>query len=314
MRSRFAEPCVSLNTACAASTNAIGYAADLIRDGRIDVALVGGADELSISNFAGFGSLEALSPDACRPFSGDRAGLSLGEGGAMLLLASSDVADDAGVAPLGEVLGYGLSADGYHAVAPSPDGEGAARAISAALAMSGVVPSRVSYVNAHGTATQRNDSAETNAIHTVFEGRAFSVPVSSTKSMIGHLLGAAGAAEAIVTLHALREEVVPPTAGLRTPDPECDLDYVPDSGRAFKVMSPSLTASPSVVPMRASSSALSSSGVQPPDPKPDRVAITGLATIIGGDEPCAGNSGAGQAPSRRSAAGSSRDTNDGSTV
>ncbi len=229
----FRGPSTSINTACAAGTNVIGYGADLIREGHADAVLVGGSDELAEVNFAGFGALEALSPEPCSPYSRDRLGLNLGEGAGMLVLARSDLAELYGVAVLAEVRGYGLSADGFHPVAPSPDGEGAARAMRAALHAAGVTAADIAYVNGHGTGTERNDAAETRALHAALGGDASRVLVSSTKSMIGHLLGAAGAVEAIVTIRALREQIAPPTANYATPDPECDLDYVPNVARRF---------------------------------------------------------------------------------
>jgi len=230
----FKGPCMSLNTACASGTNAIGYGADLIRCGHADAVLVGGSDELTEMNYAGFGALEALSPKPCTPYSRDRLGLTLGEGAAMLVLAREELALRYEIGVLAEVRGYGLSADGYHPVAPNPEGEGAARAIRAALGAAAVSPADVAYVNGHGTGTDRNDSAETRAIRNALKVDASRVLVSSTKSMIGHLLGAAGAVEAIVTIKALQEQLAPPTANYEAPDPECDLDYVPNRARRFE--------------------------------------------------------------------------------
>ncbi|MEJ3743465.1 beta-ketoacyl-[acyl-carrier-protein] synthase family protein [Actinomycetes bacterium KLBMP 9797] len=223
-----AGPVLSVNTACAAGANAIGWAADLIRLGKADVMLAGGADALSDVLFAGFNALEALSPEPARPYSKGRQGLSLGEGAAFLLLAREDLA---GAAPIAWIGGYGLSADGYHPTAPRPDGSGAARAIRDALRAAGVAADEVGYVNGHGTGTDKNDPAETRAIRGALGPAADRIAVSSTKSMIGHLLGAAGAAEALVTAQALAEQVAPPTASYLGPDPECDLDYVPETAR-----------------------------------------------------------------------------------
>ncbi|MDP9073154.1 MAG: beta-ketoacyl-[acyl-carrier-protein] synthase family protein, partial [Actinomycetota bacterium] len=196
-------PVVAIDTACAGGANAVGYAADLIRLGHADAALAGGSEVLSDLTFAGFSSVEALAPDPAAPYSLSRRGLSLGEGSAMLVLVRADLGQRLGVRPLAEVLGYGLSADGYHPTAPEPSGEGAARAIAAALDASGVGPGDVAYVNGHGTGTPKNDVAETRAIRRALGPAADRVAVSSTKSMIGHMLGAAGATEATVTALAL---------------------------------------------------------------------------------------------------------------
>ncbi len=227
-------PCLSVNTACAAGANAVGYAADLIRGGHADAVLAGGSDALSDIVFAGFNALESLSPRPAAPYCRDRTGLSLGEGSGMVVLIAADVAAQLGIAARAEVLGYGLSADGYHATAPHPDGEGAARAIADALGAAGVTPAEVSYVNGHGTGTPKNDVAETRANRSALGDAADRALLSSTKSMIGHLLGAAGAVEGIVTVRALEEQIAPPTANYRTRDPDCDLDYVPNRARPLK--------------------------------------------------------------------------------
>jgi 3-oxoacyl-[acyl-carrier-protein] synthase II len=235
-------PVLSVNTACAAGAHALGQAADLIRGGRADVVLAGGTDAFCDVLFSGFNSLESLSPAPAKPYSRDRTGLSLGEGAGMLLLVADEVVERADAVPAGdggarprvraELLGYGTSADGYHATAPHPEGEGAARAIAAALLEAGVDPSQVAYVNTHGTGTAKNDVAETRANRRALgEDAARRAALSSTKSMIGHLLGAAGAVEGIVTVRALEEQVAPPTAGYTEPDPECDLDYTPNQAR-----------------------------------------------------------------------------------
>src|SRR5439155_479843 len=221
-------PVLSIDTACAAGANAIGYAAELVRTGQADAVLTGGSDALSDVLFAGFNSLESLSPAPAAPYSKDRSGLSLGEGSGMLVLVREDLAREAGLPILAEVMSYALSADGYHATAPHPEGEGAARAIKAALAAGGIKPEEVRYVNGHGTGTAKNDPAETAATKVGLGDAARNVAVSSTKSMIGHLLGAAGAVENIVTVQALVHQIVPPTANFTEPDPECDLDYTPN--------------------------------------------------------------------------------------
>ncbi|MEU8897223.1 beta-ketoacyl-[acyl-carrier-protein] synthase family protein [Nocardia sp. NPDC048505] len=219
-------PTLTVNTACAAGANAIGYAADLIAFGRADIVLAGGTDALSDVAYAGFNSLGSLSPTPAAPYQDKRTGLSLGEGSGMLVLARADLVAAADIEPLCEVRGYGLSADGYHPTAPRPDGTGAARAMRAAMEWSGLGDDEIGYINSHGTGTPRNDSAEAKATRLALRAAADSVPVSSSKSMIGHLLGAAGAVEAIITVGALRNGVLPPTANLVVPDPECRLDHI----------------------------------------------------------------------------------------
>ncbi|MCT1602225.1 beta-ketoacyl-[acyl-carrier-protein] synthase family protein [Kocuria sp. p3-SID1433] len=220
-------PVLSLNTACAAGANAVGYAAELIADGRADAVLTGGTDALSDVLFAGFNSLESLSPEPAKPYSADRQGLSLGEGAAMMVLVREDLAEQLGLEVLAQFAGLGLSADGYHPTAPEPEGRGAARAIQEALRQAGVSASEVGYLNSHGTGTAKNDPAETAAMRRALGEDLDQIRVSSTKSMIGHLLGAAGASEAMVTVKALQTQTAPPTAGLVTPDPVCDLRHVP---------------------------------------------------------------------------------------
>jgi 3-oxoacyl-[acyl-carrier-protein] synthase II len=229
-------PALSVDTACAASANAIGYGAELIRLGQADAVLTGGSDAFSDILIAGFNSLESLSPEPAAPYSIDRKGLSLGEGSGMLVLMREDVAREQGAPILAEIAGYGLSADGYHPTAPHPEGKGAARAIQTGLRQAGISPDQVDYVNSHGTGTAKNDTAETAATKAgLGEEAAHNVAVSSTKSMIGHLLGGAGAAEAIVTVKAIEDQVAPPTANFTEPDPECDLDYVPNEAREMKI-------------------------------------------------------------------------------
>lgn len=230
----FAGPVLAVNTACASGANAIGLAADLVRTGRADVVLAGGTDALSDIVFAGFSALEALSPVPAAPYAGNRQGLSLGEGSGMVLLMSRTVANAHRLPVIAEVAGYGLSADGYHTTAPRPDGSGAARAITAALLSAGVTAAQVGYINGHGTGTPKNDPAESKAIALALGDQARRIAVSSTKSMIGHLLGAAGAVEAIVTIGALTEQIAPPTAGYEFPDPECPLDYVPNNSAPLR--------------------------------------------------------------------------------
>jgi 3-oxoacyl-[acyl-carrier-protein] synthase II len=274
-------PALSVDTACAASANAIGYASALIREGQADAVLAGGCDAFSDILVAGFNSLESLSPEPAAPYSVDRKGLSLGEGAGMLVLMSEEAAREHGAPVLAEIVGYGLSADGYHPTAPHPEGKGAARAIKTALRQAGVSPDEVNYVNSHGTGTAKNDPAETAATKAgLGEEAAYKTAVSSTKSMIGHLLGGAGAAEAIVTVKALEDQVIPPTANFTEPDPECDLDYVPNQAREARVdiaLSNNFAfggANASVLFARAGAR-----DAPPPEAPHDRVVVTGLAAL-----------------------------------
>jgi 3-oxoacyl-[acyl-carrier-protein] synthase II len=274
-------PVLSVDTACAASANAIGYAAELIRNGQADAVLTGGADAFSDILYAGFNSLESLSPEPAAPYSRDRKGLSLGEGSGMLVLMREDVAAAQGAPVLAEILGYGLSADGYHPTAPHPEGRGAARAIQTALAQGGVAPDEVRYVNSHGTGTPKNDPAETAATKVgLGEEAAHRAAVSSTKSMIGHLLGGAGAIEAISTVKTLEQQFAPPTAGYTEPDPECDLDYITEGPRAMEIdiaVSNNFAfggANASIVFARAGARPQG-----PATPRLDRVVITGLGAL-----------------------------------
>ncbi|HEY7468031.1 MAG TPA: beta-ketoacyl-ACP synthase II [Acidimicrobiia bacterium] len=225
-------------TACSASANAIGDGAELIRRGAADVVVAGGA-EASITTFgiATFAQARALSTrnddpaGASRPFDAERDGFVMGEGGAALVMEDLDHAQERGAEIVAEVTGYGMSADAYHITLPRPGGTGAARAMANAMADAGLSPGQIGYVNAHGTSTEANDSTETAAIRIALGEAAHSTPVSSTKSMTGHLLGGAGAVEAVACIMALRDQVLPPTINYRTPDPECDLDYVPNVKR-----------------------------------------------------------------------------------
>lgn len=226
-------PSVGVVTACAASAHAIGIAWGWVKAGLVDWALAGGAESVLIPLvFAAFDRMGALSrnPDpqtASRPFDAQRDGFVIGEGAGILLLESEEHARARGAAPLAELAGFGQSSDAFHITAPPEDGEGARRAMEGALASAGLVPEEIDYINAHGTSTPLNDRAETAAIKALLGKRAYEVPVSSTKSQIGHLLGAAGAVEAGAALFALVEGLLPATATWRSRDPECDLDYVP---------------------------------------------------------------------------------------
>jgi 3-oxoacyl-[acyl-carrier-protein] synthase II len=237
-----AGPSTCAVTACAASANAIGDAAEIIRRGVTDVMVTGGM-EAAVTAFGmgAFGSMKALStrnddPErASRPFDKERDGFLLGEGAGSLILESLGHATERGAHIYGEVAGYGMSADSYHITLPRPGGGGAARAMQGALDDAGVDPSVVGYINAHGTSTPANDATETMAIKTVFGDHANQLPISSTKSMTGHMLGGAGAVEAVAALKALATGMVPPTINYETPDPECDLDYVPNEAREVKL-------------------------------------------------------------------------------
>ncbi|MER5740966.1 beta-ketoacyl-[acyl-carrier-protein] synthase family protein [Streptomyces sp. NPDC002262] len=274
-------PVVSVNTACASGAHAVAHALETIRAGRADAMLVGGTDAFTETAFAGFSSLESLSRTPAAPYSRDRDGLSLGEGSGMLVLVEESVARAAGATVLADVLGYGLSSDGHHATAPHPDGEGAARAIRAALDTSGLTADDVSYINGHGTGTPKNDSAESNAVRAALGASARNVALSSTKSMIGHLLGAAGAVEAITTIAALREQTAPPTAGFTAPDPRCGLDAVPGRARP-RVMDTALSNNFAFAGANATL-ALGRPGVPRPNrptaPWDERVVITAVGAL-----------------------------------
>ena len=228
-------------SACATGTSSIGEAFLKIRDGYQDIMLAGGA-EASITpiGVAGFTNLTALSqnPDpkkASRPFDKNRDGFVMGDGAGVLMLEELEHALKRGAKIYGEIVGFGSSSDAYHITAPCPDGSGAAKAIKYALEDAGITAGDVDYINAHGTSTHANDSGETAAIKLAFGDKAKKVAISSTKSMTGHLLGAAGAIEAIACVKATEENFVPPTVNYETPDEECDLDYVPNEGRSMNV-------------------------------------------------------------------------------
>ncbi len=224
-------PRATIATACSSSATAIGYGLDSIRSGEVDIAIAGGSESLSEVTFGGFNSLRSVDEGYCRPFDLNRKGLSLGEGAAFLILEEEERARRRGSKVHAEIRGYGLSGDGQHMTAPDPEGKGAARAMRQALQDGGINPEEIDYINAHGTATPANDAAETKAIKKLLGARARKVPVSSSKSMIGHCLGAAGALEAVATVLAVRDDRIPPTIHYQTPDPECDLDYVPNQAR-----------------------------------------------------------------------------------
>lgn len=235
----FKGPCHTTVTACASGTDAIGAAFNAIRFGQVDVALSGGTEAaITKLSVAGFCRLQALATKyndtpqiASRPFDKERDGFVMGEGAGMLVLESLSHAKARKAVILGEIAGYSMTCDAFHVTAPNPDGEGAARAMKAALEMAGIKPEEVDYINAHGTSTAANDSMETKAIKSVFGSHAYNLKVSSTKSMTSHLIAAAGAVEAIVCMLAIRDQYFPCTLNLTNIDSECDLDYVPNQGR-----------------------------------------------------------------------------------
>ncbi|MBM4245578.1 MAG: beta-ketoacyl-ACP synthase II [Deltaproteobacteria bacterium] len=226
-------------SACASGAHGVGEAFRLVRDGYLDAALAGGAEAaVTPLGVAGFGVMRALStrndePErASRPFDRDRDGFVIGEGAAILVLEEMQSALARGATIVAEVIGYGANSDAFHITQPAPEGGGAAECMRLALADAGVAPAEVGYVNAHGTSTEHNDANETLAIKHVFGEHAARLAVSSTKSMTGHLLGAAGGLEAVYAALALREQMLPPTINYESPDPACDLDYVPNRARA----------------------------------------------------------------------------------
>jgi len=231
-------PNMAIVTACATGTNAVGEATELIRRGQADVMLAGGSEAAIVPiAMAGLSVMSALSTRnddpqrASRPFDLHRDGFVMGEGAAILLLESEEHAQARGASILAEVTGYGTTNDAYHISAPAENGAGAAICMRNALQHANLTPRDIQYINAHGTGTLLNDKSETAAIKTVFDEQAYQIPVSSTKSMTGHLLGASGALEALICTLAIRDQIIPPTINYETPDPECDLDYTPNSCR-----------------------------------------------------------------------------------
>ena len=229
-------------SACSSGADAVGNAFELVRRGTAEIALTGGAEAaICPIGVAGFNACRALSKRndepgrASRPFDAGRDGFVLGEGAGVLVLESAESAADRGVEPIGEIVGYGSTADAHHITQPAPGGEGGARAMKAALEQAGLQPGDVDYVNAHGTSTPLNDKYETMAMKAVFHERAYEVPISSTKSMTGHLLGAGGSLEAGITVLAIRDGALPPTINLEESDPDCDLDYTPNRARESAV-------------------------------------------------------------------------------
>jgi nodulation protein E len=227
-------PTYTVSTACSSANHAIGQAFWMVRNGMVRLAIAGGSEAVfSLGFLKAWEAMRVVSPDTCRPFSKDRRGLILGEGGAMLVLERLEEARARGAKIYGEIIGFGMSSDAFHITQPAPHGP--ARAMRAAIADAGLQPEDIGYINAHGTATQANDATETAAIRKVFGAYAERLAVSSTKSMHGHTLGAAGAIEAVATLLALCHGVLPPTANFTEPDPACDLDVIPNQARQKQV-------------------------------------------------------------------------------
>jgi 3-oxoacyl-[acyl-carrier-protein] synthase II len=235
-------PNLAVATACATGSHAIGDAFKIIQRGDADAMIAGGAEAVIIPlGVGGFNAMKALStrndePEkASRPFDIERDGFVMGEGAGIVILESFESAVTRGAKIYAEIIGYGATADAYHITAPSPGGEGAARCMKMTLHDAGVNPTEVNYINAHGTSTKFGDEIETSAIKIVFGEYAYKIAVSSTKSMTGHLLGAAGGVEAIITILSIYDDIVPPTINLDNPDPECDLDYAPHKSRKMSV-------------------------------------------------------------------------------
>ena len=227
-------PTYTVSTACSSANHAIGQAFRLVRDGEADVAMTGGSEAMfTIGMLKAWEAMRVIAPDTCRPFSKDRRGMILGEGGAMMVLEPMDAAKARGAKIFAEICGFGMTADAHHLTQPAVHGP--ARAMRGALREAGLEPEAIGYINAHGTGTPGNDPVESSAIREVFGAHADKIGVSSTKSMHGHALGAAGALEAIATILALYHGVLPPTANFNERDPECDLDYIPNQPRALRV-------------------------------------------------------------------------------
>jgi nodulation protein E len=231
---RLSGPTYTVSTACSSSNHAIGQAFRLVRDGDAEMAVTGGSEApFTIGLLKAWEAMRVIAPDTCRPFSKDRRGMVLGEGGAMMILEPFEAAKARGAKIYAEICGSGMSSDAHHLTQPTVDGP--ARAMRAALRDAGLQPEQIGYINAHGTGTPGNDPTETRAIREVFGAHADKIAVSSTKSLHGHALGAAGALEAIATILALNRGILPPTANYNERDPECDLDYIPNEPRAARV-------------------------------------------------------------------------------
>lgn len=242
IRFGFQGPTTTVATACASANQSIGDGFHMVRRGLADLMIVGGSEAAVVATaIAGFARMQALSTrnddpaSASRPWDVARDGFVMSEGGAALVIESVEHAERRGATPLARLVGYGLSSDGYHMTAPMPEGDGAVMAMQHALSDAGLEPHQVDYVNAHGTSTPLGDRAETTAIKRVFGSHASRLAISSTKSQIGHLLGASGAVELVACVEALRRQIAPPTINLETPDEGCDLDYVPQQARPMKL-------------------------------------------------------------------------------
>lgn len=229
-------------SACSSSSDAVGEAYELIKRGDTQAMITGGSEAaITPMGLAGFQAAGALSSrndnpkEASRPFDAERDGFVMGEGAAIMVLENLAFAQERGAKIIAEVIGYGASSDAFHITQPDEDGEGGAKAMRLAIRKAGMQPSEIDYINAHGTSTRLNDKIETLCIKRVFGDDAYKIPISSTKSMLGHLLGTAGAIEAIITVLTIQHGVIPPTINLTHPDPECDLDYVPNTARPAKV-------------------------------------------------------------------------------
>jgi 3-oxoacyl-[acyl-carrier-protein] synthase II len=231
----FSGPKFTITTACSSSATAIGYGADLIRSGKSKAVLCGGSEALTELTFGGFNSLKAMDPSPCKPFDRKRAGMSLGEGAGILILEDFDEAEQRGAKILAEFLGYGIGGEAYHITAPEPTGMNEARIMKEALEESGIASTEVDYINAHGTGTPLNDKVETLSIKNAFGERAYSIPISSIKSSVGHCLGAAGAIEGIASILSIVHQFIPPTLSHKEGDEDCDLDYVPGKAREKEV-------------------------------------------------------------------------------
>jgi nodulation protein E len=227
-------PTYTVSTACSSANHAIGQAFRLVRDGEVDLAVTGGSEApFAIGHLKAWEAMRVIAPDTCRPFSKDRRGMILGEGGAMMILEPMESARARGARIYAEICGFGMSSDAHHLTQPTV--EGPSRAMRGALRLANMAPEEVGYINAHGTGTPGNDPVESRAIREVFGAHADKLAVSSTKSMHGHALGAAGALEAIATVLALHYGILPPTANYNERDPECDLDYIPNQPRTQQV-------------------------------------------------------------------------------
>lgn len=235
-------PNTCMATACAAGNHSIGEAFRLIQRGDMDIGFCGGVEAvIRPSGLAGFASMKAISsrndePErASRPFDAERDGFVMGEGGGVLILEEMERAKKRGVRIYGEIVGYGLSGDGYHMTAPDPEGGGMARCMEMAVKDAGIRPDEIDYINAHGTSTPLNDATETKGIKQVFGDHAYKLAISSTKSMTGHVLGGAGGVEGVLTTLAVHHGIIPPTINYENPDPDCDLDYIPNQAKETKI-------------------------------------------------------------------------------